>query len=61
MYACDPTPQIPPCTAVTFKIPSNRKPCVGDQLGEVALTGKVLDGLHKVLVQHTVARKDLTQ
>jgi len=58
MYACDPTPQIPPRTAVAFEIPSNRKSRVGDQPGEVPLTGEAPDRLHEVLVRRAVARKD---
>ena len=58
MYGCDPAPQIPPCTAVAFEIPSNRKSRIGDHPGEVALTWEAPNRLHEVLVRRAVARKD---
>lgn len=58
MNARDPAPQIPPCAAVAFEIPSNRKSRVGDHPSEVALTGEAPNRFHEVLVRLAVARKD---
>jgi hypothetical protein len=58
VYACDPTPQIPPRATVALKIPANCKSRVGNHPCEVGLAREATNRFYEVLVRVPVACED---